>query len=244
MRRIKVTLEYDGTGYAGWQVQPNGDTIQERVEEALAKVIREKIRIHGSGRTDAGVHARGQVAHFDIGSNLPLKNIRDGANAYLPPDIAIIQVEEVSPDFHARYNARGKIYRYRVLLRETRSPLSLDYACRISVPVDIEVMRIAGQNLVGEHDFSAFEASGSSIRNKVRQLSRLEIREEGEMLEFELQGNGFLYKMVRNIVGTLLEVGKGKLSLEDVKDILESKDRTQAGPTAPANGLYLLRVIY
>jgi tRNA pseudouridine38-40 synthase len=244
MRRIKVTLEYDGTGYVGWQVQPNGDTIQERVEEALAKVIREKIRIHGSGRTDAGVHARGQVAHFDIGSNLPLKNIRDGANAYLPPDIAIIRVEEVSPDFHARYSARGKIYRYRVLLRETRSPLSLDYACRIFVPVDIEVMRIAGQNLVGEHDFSAFEASGSSIRDKVRQLSRLEIREEGEMLEFELQGNGFLYKMVRNIVGTLLEVGKGKLSPEDVKDILESKDRTQAGPTAPANGLYLLRVIY
>jgi len=244
MRRIKLILEYDGTGYAGWQVQPNGDTIQGRVEEALEKVLREKVRIHGSGRTDAGVHARGQVAHFDAESNLPLKNIRDGANTYLPPDIAIIRAEEAAPDFHARYSARGKIYRYRVLLRETRSPLFLNYACRLSHPVDVEKMRIASRSLIGKHDFSAFEASGSSIQDKVRQLSRLEIREEGENLEFEFQGNGFLYKMVRNIVGTLLEVGKGNLSPEDIKEILRSRDRENAGPTAPAAGLCLIQVLY
>jgi len=244
MRRIKLTLEYDGTGYAGWQIQPNGDTIQQRVEEALEKVLREEIRIHGSGRTDAGVHALGQVAHFDTLSSLPPANIRDGANTYLPQDIAIIRAEEAEPDFHARYSARGKIYRYRVLLRPTRSPLNLDFAYRLSGPVDSAQMRIAARNLVGRHDFSAFEASGSSIHDKVRTLERLDIQEEGEMLVFELQANGFLYKMVRNIVGTLLEVGKGSLSPEDVRDILESKDRTQAGPTAPANGLYLLQVIY
>jgi tRNA pseudouridine38-40 synthase len=244
MRRIKLTLEYDGTGYAGWQIQPNGVTIQQRVEEALEKVLQEKIRIHGSGRTDAGVHARGQVAHFDTLSSLPPGNILAGANTYLPPDIAIIRAEEVDPDFHARYSAREKIYRYRVLLRETRSPLKLKYASRVSVPVNIEGMRLAARSLLGRHDFSAFEASGSSIQDKVRGLARLDIQEEGEMLVFELQANGFLYKMVRNIVGTLLEVGKGNLSPEDVRDILESKDRTQAGPTAPANGLYLLRVIY
>ncbi|HDL63876.1 MAG TPA: tRNA pseudouridine(38-40) synthase TruA [Proteobacteria bacterium] len=244
MRRIKLTLEYDGTGYAGWQVQPKSDTIQRRVEEALAKVLQEKVRIHGSGRTDAGVHARGQVAHFDTGSNLPLKNIRDGANTYLPPDIAIIRIEEAAPDFHARYSARGKIYLYRVLLRETRSPLSRNYTYRLSLPVDIENIRIAARNLIGRHDFSAFEASGSSIKDKVRQLSRLEIRKEGENLEFEFQGNGFLYKMVRNIVGTLIEVGKGNISPEEVKDILGSKDRTRAGPTAPAAGLCLIQVLY
>ena len=244
MRRIKLTLEYDGTGYAGWQVQPNGATIQGRVEEALEKVLREKVRIHGSGRTDAGVHARGQVAHFDTGSNLPLKNVRDGANTYLPPDIAIIRAEEAAPDFHARYSARGKIYRYRVLLRETRSPLFLNYACRFSPPIDVEKMRIASRSLIGEHDFSAFEASGSSIQDKVRQLDRMDIREEGEVLEFELEGNGFLYKMVRNIVGTLLEVGKGNLLPEDIKEILGSRDRENAGPTAPAAGLCLIRVLY
>ena len=244
MRRIKLTLEYDGTGYAGWQVQPNSDTIQQRVEEALAKVLQEKVRINGSGRTDAGVHARGQVAHFETVSNLPLKNIRDGANTYLPPDIAIIRIEEAAPDFHARYSARGKIYRYRVLIRETRSPLSLNHTYRLSLPVDVEKMRIASRSLIGKHDFSAFEASGSSIQDKVRQLSRLEIREEGEILEIEFQGNGFLYKMVRNIVGTLIEVGKGNISPEEVKDILGSRDRENAGPTAPAAGLCLIQVIY
>ena len=244
MRRIKLTLEYDGTGYAGWQIQPNGDTIQQRVEEALEKVLQEQIRIHGSGRTDAGVHAREQVAHFDTLSSLPLGNILAGANTHLPRDIAIIRAEEISPDFHARYSAREKIYRYRILIRETRSPICRNSAYRVSLPINVSKMRIAANILIGKHDFSAFEASGSAIRDKVRSLSRLDIQEEGEMLEYELQANGFLYKMVRNIVGTLLEVGKGKLSPEDVRVILESKDRTQAGPTAPANGLYLLRVIY
>lgn len=239
-----MTLEYDGTGYAGWQIQPNGATIQQKVEEALEKVLRETIRVHGSGRTDAGVHGRGQVAHFDTSSVLPLENIRAGANTYLPANIAIIRAEDVGPDFHARYSARGKVYRYKVFLGATRSPFLLDYAFRVSVPLNIDNMVIAARTLTGKNDFSAFEAAGSSIQDKVRELSRLDIRRKNKLLEFELQADGFLYKMVRNIVGTLLEVGKGNLSSEDVKNILESKDRTRAGPTAPPHGLYLYRVIY
>ena len=244
MRKIKLTLEYDGTRYAGWQIQQNAGTIQQRVEEALEQVLQEKVRVHGAGRTDAGVHALGQVAHFETRSALPLRNIRDGANTYLPPDIVILRAEEVDPAFHARYNARSKVYYYRVLLRDVRSPLKLHRVCRIAGPLKIEEMRTAARNLVGKHDFSAFTASGSSVRDTVRTLSRLEISREEDFITFEFEADGFLYKMVRNIVGTLLEVGKGKMAAHEVREILDSRDRKGAGPTAPACGLYLHRVRY
>ncbi len=244
MRKVKIILEYDGTAYGGWQIQPNADTIQQRVEGALREVIREDVRIHGAGRTDAGVHARGQVAHFETGSLLPAENIRDGANTHLPPDIVILRAEDVPASFHARYSARGKIYRYRVLLEPVRAPLERHRACRVSPPLDVAAMRSAARKLTGKHDWVSFAAAGSSIKDTVRTLSRLEITEDGPLIKFELEADGFLYKMVRNIVGTLLETGKGKITTDEMEAILESKDRTRAGPTAPAHGLYLVRVNY
>ncbi|MFH1038196.1 MAG: tRNA pseudouridine(38-40) synthase TruA [PVC group bacterium] len=244
MRKIRLTLEYDGTAYGGWQVQPNADTVQQRVEDALREVIREKVRVHGAGRTDAGVHALGQVAHFETGSLLPAENIRDGANTHLPPDIVILRAEDVPASFHARYSARGKIYRYRVLLRPVRAPLERHRAYRVSPPLDMEAMWTAARKLTGRHDLVSFAAAGCSIKDTIRTLSRLEISEAGDLIEFELEADGFLYKMARNIVGTLLEAGRGKLVAGDVARIIASGDRTLAGPTAPAQGLYLVRVIY
>ncbi|MDP8236876.1 MAG: tRNA pseudouridine(38-40) synthase TruA [Candidatus Erginobacter occultus] len=244
MRKLKLTLEYDGTGYAGWQVQNNADTVQGRVEAALGEVLREKVRIHGAGRTDAGVHALGQVAHFETASALPAENILKGANTHLPPDIVILEAAEADPDFHARYSARGKIYRYRVLLRNVRSPLARFRALRVAPPLDREKMRAAAKLLTGRHDFAAFAAAGSSVKDTVRNLTRLEVKEEDVGLTLEFRADGFLYRMVRNLVGTLLEVGKGNLTVEEVSGILHSRDRKQAGPTALACGLYLVKVRY
>ncbi len=244
MRKLKLTLEYDGTGYAGWQVQANAETVQGRVEAALRAVLKEEIRIHGAGRTDAGVHALGQVAHFETASALPAENILKGANTHLPPDIAVLEAEEVDPDFHARYSARSKIYRYRILLREVRSPLERFRALRIAPPLDPERMRAAAGLLTGRHDFAAFAAAGSSVKETVRNLTRIEVKEEDAGLTLEFRADGFLYRMVRNITGTLLAVGKGKLSGEEVENILRSRDRTRAAPTAPAYGLYLVKVEY
>ncbi len=244
MRKLKLTLEYDGTGYGGWQVQDNADTVQGRVEAALGEVLREEVRIHGAGRTDAGVHALGQVAHFETASALPAENILKGANTHLPPDIVILATDEADPDFHARYSARSKVYRYRILLRDLRSPLARFRALRVSPPLDRERMRAAAKLLTGRHDFAAFAAAGSSVKDTVRNLTRLEVKEEGEELVLEFSADGFLYRMVRNLVGTLLEVGKGKLTVEEVAGILRSRDRKKAGPTAPAYGLYLVSVVY
>lgn len=244
MRRIKLLLEYDGTPYAGWQVQKNADTVQARVESALLEVLREEVRVHGSGRTDAGVHGRGQVAHFDTASTLPPKNIRDGANTFLPPTISIVEVCEAPPDFHARYSARAKIYRYLVFRRKVRSPLWEGRAYHFPDPLDLGLMEAAAERLRGKHDFSAFTAAGSSVEDTVRELARLEITTRGELLSFEFEADGFLYKMVRNLVGTLLEVGKGKIEPGETAAIIESRDRKLAGPTAPACGLCLERVIY
>ncbi len=244
MRKLKLILEYDGTGYSGWQAQDNADTVQVRVERALGEVLRERVRLHGAGRTDAGVHARGQVAHFETASALPPENIRRGANTHLPPEIAILAAEEAGPDFHARYSARWKIYRYRILVRDTRSPLERHRAWQVAPPLDPARMREAAGLLTGRRDFAAFAASGSPIKDTVRELSRLEIGEEGEELTLEFRADGFLYRMVRNITGTLVEAGKGKLSAREVSAILRSRDRTRAGPTAPARGLCLEEVGY
>ncbi len=244
MRRIKLTLEYEGTRYSGWQVQNNSDTIQGRLEEALGKVLNHRVRLHGAGRTDAGVHAREQVAHFDTASNLPAESILKGANTHLPPDIAIFRAEEVGEDFHARYSAHSKIYRYRILVREIRSPLARHRALRVSPPLDYEKMRSAARSLIGRHDFAAFTASGSSVKETVRELRRINISGIGEDCELEFSADGFLYRMVRNIVGTLVEVGKGNLDAAEVAKILYSRDRRRAGPTAPAHGLCLVRVNY
>lgn len=244
MRKVKLVLEYDGTPYAGWQVQENADTVQGRVEGALRKVLREEIRVQGAGRTDAGVHARGQVAHFETRNSLPPENIRDGSNTHLPPGISIIEVSEAPPDFHARYSAVAKVYRYLIFRRTVRSPFWLNRAYHFTSPLDLDGMKEAAAYLRGKHDFTAFAAAGSSVKNTVRELSRLEIVPEGELLVFEFQADGFLYRMARNIVGTLLKVGTGKIEPEKAKELLRSRDRTLAGPTAPAGGLYLMEVFY
>jgi len=244
MRKVKLTLEYDGTRYAGWQLQAKGETVQGEVEKALARLTGKKARVHGAGRTDAGAHALGQAAHFQTSSILPLRNIRDGTNSYLPPDIAVLKAEEAPADFHARYSARGKIYRYLLLIRPARTALLRDRAWRIEGPLNLAAMRRAAQPLLGRRDFSAFSAAGSSVKEKTRTLKRIAISRKGERVEFEFEADGFLYKMVRNIVGTLLLVGKGKMTPAEVGTILVSGDRTRAGPTAPARGLYLVKVIY
>jgi tRNA pseudouridine38-40 synthase len=244
MRKVKLTLEYDGTRYAGWQLQAKGETVQGKVEKALARLTGKKTRVHGAGRTDAGAHALGQVAHFQTFSILPLRNIRDGTNSYLPPDIAVLKTEEASSSFHARYSAQGKIYHYLAAVRPVRAALLRDRAWRVEGPLNVEAMRRAAKSLHGRHDFSAFCAAGSSVKDRVRTLRRLIISRKGDLVTFEFKANGFLYKMVRNIVGTLLLVGKGKMTPAEVGTILASGDRTRAGPTAPAKGLYLVKVIY
>ncbi|MCX6350124.1 MAG: tRNA pseudouridine(38-40) synthase TruA [Candidatus Aureabacteria bacterium] len=244
MRKVKLTLEYDGTRYAGWQLQAKGETVQGKVEEALERLLQKKVRVHGAGRTDAGAHALGQVAHFQTSSILPLRNIRDGTNSYLPPDIAVLKAEEASTSFHARYSAKGKIYRYFVVVRPVRAALLHDRAWRVEGPLNMAAMRRAAKALHGRHDFSAFTAAGSSVKEKTRTLKRIAISRKGVRVEFELEADGFLYKMVRNIVGTLILVGQGKMAPAEVGTILASGARTHAGPPAPAKGLYLVKVSY
>ena len=244
MRKIKIVLEYDGSRFGGWQLQKNATTIQGKLEEALGRVLGEKVRVHGAGRTDAGVHALGQVAHFEIKNSLPLKNIQAGGNRYLPPEIVIRRIETAPPDFHARYRAREKIYRYLIYRRKMPSPFRQNRAYHYPYPLDLKKMHRGARFLTGRHDFAAFAASGSSVRDTTRHLTGLKISDQGELLTLEFRADGFLYKMVRNIVGTLLKVGQGKISPEELKAIRESRDRRRAGPTAPPDGLYLVRVIY
>ncbi len=244
MRKIRITLEYDGTRYAGWQLQENAETVQGAVEAALRKLLGRKVRVHGAGRTDAGAHALAQVAHFLTSRPIPPGKIRAGANAHLPPDVAVLAAEEAPDDFHARFSSRGKVYRYLVLVRPARSALLRDRAWRLAGPLNLRAMKLAAAPLLGRRDFSAFASAGGSVRDKTRSIKRIAIRRKGEGVEFEIEADGFLYKMVRNIVGTLVLAGQGKIPPAAVGDILASRDRTRAGPTAPARGLYLVRVIY
>ncbi len=244
-RTIRLTLEYDGSGYHGWQRQPNGLTIQEVLEAALAKILGQEVRVHGSGRTDAGVHALGQVAHFRIATTLPVTAFRDGLNSLLPRDIAVLDAQEAPATFHARYAALAKTYEYRILNRPVRSPLHLRTCWWLNRPLDLHRLQAATQNIVGEHDFAGFQASGSDVKTTVRRVLKATWEEQpGGWKYFRITANGFLRGMVRNLVGTMVQVGWGKRPVEDVARILASGDRRQAGPTAPAAGLFLVAVIY
>ncbi len=243
-RVIKLTVEYDGTAYVGWQVQPNGPSIQSKLEEALAALVGEPTRVTGAGRTDAGVHARAQVASFRTPRDLPLKAFVAGMNGLLPRDIAVIHAEECRPDFDARRSARGKIYRYRIVNRPTRAPLSARYAWEVFRPLDLAPMQRAALSLVGEHDFSAFRAADCPAENPVREVRRLEVLPGPDGLAIEVEATAFLKHMVRNFVGTLVEVGAGARDPEDPGRVLAGRDRTRAGPTAPPQGLCLMRVLY
>jgi tRNA pseudouridine38-40 synthase len=245
MRNIKLTIEYEGKSYLGWQVQPKGPTVQGTIEEQLRRLTGEIIHLISSGRTDAGVHAIGQVAHFKTQHPMDCPTLRRALNSLLPADIMIREVEEVDQDFHARKDCKSKVYEYRVLNRNVRSVFLREYAWHISQPLDLGEMKKAAQRLIGEHDFSSFRSVGTPTRTAVRNVIRAEWKRDREgLLTFEIEANGFLKQMVRAIVGTLVEVGKKKITPEDFGQILESRDRTKAGPTAPAHGLFLKEVKY
>jgi tRNA pseudouridine38-40 synthase len=242
---VKLILEYDGTRYAGWQVQPNGLAVQEVVERALATLHKSPRRVTAAGRTDAGVHARGQVASFREERPLPLSAYVQGMNALLPEDVAVRRAS-VEPDgFDARRSARGKRYRYRILNAPTRAPLARLYAWEIFRPLDLDAMRAAAAPLIGRHDFAAFQAADCAAHHAVRELWRLDLVDAGGgAFDVVVEATAFVKHMVRNFVGTLVEVGLGRRSASSIPDLVKSGDRTQAGRTAPPQGLFLEEVFY
>jgi tRNA pseudouridine38-40 synthase len=245
LKNFKLTIEYDGTNYLGWQRQAVGPTIQAEIERALASMTGSPVTLIGAGRTDAGVHALGQVANFRCDTRLDPEPILKGLNSLLPPDIAIRKCFLVPERFHARFDAKSKIYQYRILNRETRSAVGRNYAWFIHTPLDVDAMRRAAGHLVGRHDFKAFESTGSPRAHTLRTLLTADWTEKtGPHLTFQVEADGFLRCMVRNIVGTLVAVGRGKLSPADVSAILDSRDRKRAGATAPGRGLFLAEVKY
>ncbi len=247
MHYYKLLISYDGTQYAGWQTQNNALSIQMVIEKALLTACRESCTLIGSGRTDAGVHARAQVAHFSLSTPIVLLKLQASLNGLIPPDIRILEVIEVPETFHAQYSALGKVYAYHIFLKKVLSPFERFYGWHISYPLNLEAMKRAAALLVGTHDFTSFAThafEGSASKNPIRTLSRIEFFEEEGQLRLEFEGNGFLYKMVRNLVGTLVDVGTGKFSPEAILGILHAKDRREAGQTAPAQGLFLVKVHY
>jgi tRNA pseudouridine38-40 synthase len=244
-RNIALLLEYEGSTFHGWQVQPVSPTIQEVLQLALRKMTGDpSLTVKGSGRTDAGVHALGQVANFRTACTLSTDIFQRGLNSLLPASIAVLSAQEVPAAFDAQYNARNKVYRYRLLLRRPRSPLLAGQAWHIPYPLRRNRMQRAARDLTGEKDFSSFRSSGCAARSPVRILSRLELRRRGNTLDFELEANGFLRHMVRNIVGTLVDVGRGNIPPDSMPELLASRDRARAGRKAPPQGLFLVSVRY
>lgn len=243
MRNVKLIIEYDGTNYAGWQIQPNGVSVQEMIEKAIAEITRERVKLIGSGRTDAGVHAAGQVADFQTSTSIPAESLVHAINTKLPPDIAIVRAEDVAEDFHARYSAKWKTYRYTILNRDVRSPLSRGRAHHVRETLDVASMRRAAEYLIGTHDFAAFRSQPTK-KSSVRTITLASVAQHGRFIEITITANGFLYNMMRTIAGTLIEIGLGKREADSVAALIASRDRSQAGPTAPPQGLCLLHVDY
>ncbi len=243
-RNIRCILQYKGTAYKGWQVQPDVLTIQGVVEKCLYKMTREKIRVISSGRTDAGVHALMQVINFFTSVEIPSYGFLRGLNALLPEDIKVIYVDEVTHSFHARYCAKSKVYTYVLFNSKLPSPFWHEYSLRVFPELDLKAMKMAVSFLEGEHDFSSFMGAGSSVKTRTRHIYRIEIFTDGPFVFIEIEANGFLKHMVRNIVGTLVEIGHHKRRPEEMNRILMACDRSLAGPTAPAQGLFLKEVKY
>ena len=244
MKRIKLTIAYDGTNYCGWQIQPNGITIEEVLNKAIRKLTGEEILVIGASRTDSGVHALGNVAVFDTESTIPAEKMAVALNQRLPEDIVIVASEEVPLDFHPRYRDCSKTYEYHII--NTRIPIPTKRLTNyfVSYELNIENMRKAASYLVGEHDFVSFCNVRTDVENTIRTITALDILTEGNEITIRITGNGFLYNMVRIIVGTLVRVGRGFYTPEKVKEILEAKDRKAAGVTAPAQGLFLVKIDY
>lgn len=244
MRRLMLTIEYDGTDFYGWQVQAEGRTVQGVLEEAVLKACGEQARVSGASRTDSGVHAEGQVAHFDADSALPPGRLLKALNHWLPHDVAVLDCREAPDGFDARFSAASKLYRYRLLCSQVRRPLRERSTVRVWRPLDRRAMRACAEMLVGEHDFTSFASEHTEAASNVRRLIRSELVEAGDELHYLVEGDGFLYNMVRIIVGTLLEVGLGNLTPDEFAAALAARDRKAAGPTARPRGLALVRVSY
>jgi tRNA pseudouridine38-40 synthase len=244
MSRIALGLEYDGSRFFGWQTQPGGGTVQDALEPALAAIAGTPVALTGAGRTDRGVHARLQVAHFDTEAKRPSSAWVRGVNALLPDSVAVLWSHEVPEDFHARYSARARTYHYELLNRRVRPALDAHYVGWFHLPLDVEKMRAAAALFVGEHDFSAFRSSECQAKSPVRTIQRFEISRDGETIHFLVTANAFLHHMVRNLVGTLVYVGKGKHPPEWVEELLHSKDRSKSAPTFGPEGLYLEKIDY
>lgn len=244
MKRIKLTVAYDGTNYCGWQIQPNGITVEAVLNQALSKMLKEEILVIGASRTDSGVHALGNVAVFDTNTTIPPERICHALNRRLPDDIVIMKSEEVPSDWHPRYCDCTKTYEYHIVNTKIPIPTKRLTNYFVSYELNIDHMREAAAYLVGEHDFVSFCNVRTGVENTVRTIYALDIAADGEEITVTITGNGFLYNMVRIIVGTLIRVGRGFYKPEKVKEILEAKDRKAAGVTAPANGLMLVRIEY
>jgi len=251
MRNIKLEIEYDGTNYRGWQIQQKRPeavgterTIQGVIERVLSGILQEEVRIIGAGRTDAGVHALGQAANFKTRSKIPMAVMQRALNALLPKDIIIVDIEEAKPDFNSRFDALSKTYRYQILNRNYSSAFDRLYQYYVPYKLDAKLMNREARTLVGRRDFKSFQAADKKERMSIRNVRRASVRKDGPIINIDIEANGFLYNMVRNIVGTLIEIGRGKLPPGSMRRIIRLKDRTQAGPTALAKGLSLMRVRY
>ena len=265
-RNLKLTVEYDGTNYCGWQIQNRrvSKSIQETIEKTLSKILQEKIRLIASGRTDAGVHAQAQVANFKTKSNISSEKLQKALNGLLPSDISISKTDEAAPDFHSRFAAKSKVYHYSILNRKFPSALLRNRVYFYPYPLALKLMHQEARCLLGRHDFKAFCASGGSSKDTIRTIKKITIRKtnyglwampacrqgrdyglnNGPLIVIDIEADGFLYNMARNIVGTLMEIGRGRFPKGSLKKILNSKDRKLAGPTVPACGLCLLKVKY
>jgi tRNA pseudouridine38-40 synthase len=246
-RVLKLTLAYDGTDFVGWQRQPEGVSIQGLLENSLRPIEGKSVVVHGAGRTDAGVHALGQVASFALTAEIDPSTLARALNAVLPFDVRVLDAAEMPGDFHARFSAKGKVYEYRIINAPIASPFLRRYVWHVTPALDLDAMERASTALRGLHDFAAFQGAGTNVPSTERTIDRLEWRTDSgpdEPLVMEIEGNGFLRHMVRNIVGTLVEIGLGRRPPAQIERILASRDRAQAGATAPPQGLFLKRVLY
>lgn len=244
MKRVKLTVAYDGTNYCGWQVQPNGITVQEVLNQCLSEFTGENIETIGASRTDAGVHALGNVVVFDTEMRMPGDKFSFALNQRLPEDIRIQKSEEVDADFHPRYVKSQKTYEYRILNCRFPIPTERFYSHFTYIPLDVDKMKEAASYLIGEHDFKSFCGTGAQVKTTVRTVKEIQIEKSGDRITIRITGEGFLYNMVRIIAGTLIDIGGGLYPPEKMKEILEAKDRKKAGPTAPARGLTLMKIQY
>ena len=244
MKRVLLTIAYDGTNYHGWQIQKNAVTVQQVLCEALEKMLGKTFDVTGTSRTDAGVHAREFTCHIDCDDNIPEKAFVRGLNSFLPPDIAVKDCIEVANDFHARYNAKGKTYKYYIYNSNEKDPFKMRYSWQIERKLDVKIMNEFASKLVGTHDFYAFSSSGRTVEDTVRTISECYVTKENDDIVLTVSANGFLYNMVRIIVGTAVEVSDKRIKVEDIPEILSSKKRELAGVTAPPQGLFLEKVHY